>query len=63
MEYVRERRLNRAAFELIYSSKTITKIAYDLSFNSPDAFDKAFKRIYGITPKEYRKNMILKFVK
>lgn len=61
MEYVRERRLIRAAHELIYSSKKITDIAFDLSFNSQDAFDKAFKRMYGITPKEYRKNMTLRF--
>lgn len=60
MEYVRERRLTQAAHELIYSTKTITQIAYSLSFNSHDVFDKAFKRVYGISPKEYRKNIILK---
>ncbi len=61
MEYVRERRLSRAAHELVYFSKTITSIAFGLSFNSQDAFDKAFQRVYGISPKEYRKNMILRF--
>ncbi len=61
MEYVRERRLIRAAHELIYSSKTISHIAFDLSFNSHDAFDKAFKRMYGIPPKEYRKKVTLRF--
>jgi AraC-like DNA-binding protein len=61
MEYVRERRLSQAAHELIYSSKTISEIAYSSNFNSHDAFDKAFKRVYGISPNEYRKNMILKF--
>jgi AraC-type DNA-binding domain-containing proteins len=63
MEYIRERRLTRAAYELIYSSKTITDIAFDLSFNSQDAFDKAFKRMYGIPPREYRKNMFMKLAK
>ncbi|HBF36240.1 MAG TPA: hypothetical protein DDW50_02850 [Firmicutes bacterium] len=54
MEYVRERRLRSAAHELIYSSRTIMRIAFDWGFNSQDAFDKAFKRMYGITPKQYR---------
>lgn len=63
MEYVRERRLTRATYELIYSSKRITDIAFHLGFNSQDAFDNAFKRTYGIPPKEYRKNMILRYAK
>lgn len=45
MEYVRERRLTQAAHELIYSTKTITQIAYSLSFNSHDVFDKASKGV------------------
>lgn len=62
MEYVRERRLTQATHELAYSSKTVTHIAYSLNFNSHDAFDKAFKRVYGISPSEYRKNMIIKLL-
>lgn len=57
MEYVRERRLTQAAYELAFSSKTITQIALSHSFNSNDAFDKAFRRVYGITPSEYRRNI------
>ncbi len=63
MEYIRDRRLIRAAYELIGSSKTIGKIAIDLGFNSQDTFDKAFKRMYGITPKEYRRNATLRIIK
>jgi AraC-like DNA-binding protein len=61
MEYVRERRLTQATHELVYSSMTVTHIAYSLNFNSHDAFDKAFKRAYGVSPSEYRKNNVLKF--
>jgi AraC family transcriptional regulator len=61
MEYIRERRLSQATYELAYSSKTINEIAYSFGFHSQDAFDKAFKRIYGISPNEYRKSMILRF--
>lgn len=63
MEYVRERRLAQAAHELIFSAKTIAHIAYSLSFNSHDAFDKAFKRLYGVLANEYRKNMVMEFSK
>lgn len=63
MEYVRERRLTQAAYELAFSSKSITHIAHSLSFNSQDAFDKAFKRVYGITPIEYRKSINQKLSK
>ncbi|MDF2520338.1 MAG: AraC family transcriptional regulator [Clostridia bacterium] len=63
MEYVRERRLTQAAYELAFSSKSITYIAHSLSFNSQDAFDKAFKRVYGITPIEYRKSINQKLSK
>lgn len=61
MEYVRQRRLSQASYELIYSAKTISEIAHRFSFNSHDAFDKAFKRVYGISPNEYRKSMVFKF--
>lgn len=60
MEYIRERRLAQAAYELVFSPKTITHIAYSLNFNSHDVFDKAFKRVYGVSPKDYRKNMIMR---
>lgn len=63
MEYVRERRLTRAAYELAFSSRSITHIAHYLSFNSHDAFDKAFKRVYGITPMEYRRSENQKLTK
>ena len=34
--------------------KTIQKVAYQSGFNNRTSFYKAFKKIHGITPKEYR---------
>lgn len=58
MEYIRKRRLSNAAQDLLEPSKRITDIAYDYFFNSHDTFTRAFKRLYSISPGEYRKNKV-----
>lgn len=63
MEHVRRRRLSLAAQELISSNKNIIDITYDYGFNSQDTFIRAFKRLYGITPGQYRKLKKLKIEK
>lgn len=54
--YIRSRRLTQAASELIYSNKKILDIAISLYFESAESFTRAFRKRYGITPTEYRKN-------
>ncbi|WP_276378910.1 helix-turn-helix domain-containing protein [Flavobacterium sp. H4147] len=39
---------------LLYSSKDIAEIAYELNFHTASHFTQLFKKIAGITPKEYR---------
>jgi AraC family transcriptional regulator len=56
--YIRSRRLTQAAYDLIYSDKKILDIAISLYFESAESFTRAFKKRYGITPTEYRKNGI-----
>ncbi|MBN1468050.1 MAG: AraC family transcriptional regulator [Fusobacteriaceae bacterium] len=55
MEYIRLRRITKAAFILLSSKKPIIEIAIDYQFNSHEAFSRAFKNIYGINPGQYRK--------
>lgn len=56
--YIRSRRLTQAAYDLIYSDIKILDIAVSLYFESGESFTRAFRKRYGITPTEYRKNGI-----
>lgn len=53
--YIRERRLAKASMLLTDPDKTITSICYECGFNSPQAFCRAFKNSYGISPSDYRR--------
>jgi len=54
-EYITKRRLSRASNELLLSNKSITDVALDYQYGSPEAFSRAFRRFWGITPSEFRK--------
>lgn len=54
MEYVRRRRLAHAAFD-VCEGKRILDIAMDYGFESHSGFTKAFRKVYGFSPEEYRK--------
>ena len=48
-------KLSKASTELLVGSKSITDIALDYQYNSPEVFSCAFRRFWGITPSEFRK--------
>ncbi|KPI50096.1 AraC family transcriptional regulator [Clostridioides difficile] len=60
--YIKKRRLVNSTKELLYSEKKIIDIAIDSGFESSEAFSRAFKSIYKVSPMEYRKNRIDVFV-
>jgi AraC family transcriptional regulator len=53
-EYIRKRRLTLAASQLLNTEKRIIDIAFDFHFESQEAFTRAFKKLFGITPGRYR---------
>ncbi len=54
MEYVRKRRLSEAAMELAQTDEKITDIAFKYQFSSEESFSRAFKKLYGASPRDYR---------
>ena len=57
-DYQRLRKLAFAVKEIRDSNKSLLDIALNYGFSSHEAFTRAFKDAYGITPSEYRLNPI-----
>jgi len=49
-EYIRRRRLTKAAFEIQTGNEKIIDIALKYGYESPDAFTRAFRLLHGISP-------------
>ena len=54
--YINKRRLYEASRSLIYSKQKVIDIAMDSGFESSEAFSRAFKNIFHVSPTVYRKN-------
>lgn len=57
-EYLRYRKLALALKQVRDAEESILNIALDYGFSSNEAFTRAFKEAYGITPSEYRKKPV-----
>ena len=53
-EYIRNRRLDRAAFDLQNTDEKIADIACKYGYDSPTAFNRAFQKLHGIPPSKVR---------
>ncbi|TXK84502.1 AraC family transcriptional regulator [Paenibacillus sp. N3.4] len=58
MEYVRKRRLANAAHQIAHTDNKIIHIALDNGFQSHENFTRAFKKLFGLTPRAYRQQGI-----
>ncbi|PZU85863.1 MAG: AraC family transcriptional regulator [Chryseobacterium sp.] len=58
--YIKNKRLEKAAELLLVSDERITSIAFDCGFNDLANFTKSFHSKYGITPTNYRLTQISK---
>ncbi|SEA38161.1 Beta-xylosidase [Pseudobutyrivibrio sp. ACV-2] len=56
VDYLNNIRLFHAVDELIYTNKSLTHIAMDNGFSTSAAFNKSFKKVFNVSPGEYRKN-------
>ena len=55
-KYIQLLRLKRASYQLVFNEHCrIIDIALDAKFENPESFSRAFKKIFGQTPTEFRK--------
>lgn len=59
-EYLRNVRLEHCLSDLKYKNNTIVEIALNNGFANIQIFNRIFKEIYKITPKQYRKKQYIK---
>lgn len=57
-EFIRSIRLKKAARLLIENNLSITQIAYDVGFESPAQFTRAFKKHFNCLPSEFSRKCI-----
>ena len=56
MEYIRRKKLFSAANEM-YTGRKLYDIALDYGYETPAGFYKAFKSVFGCSPREYKNNV------
>ncbi len=54
-EWLKRQRLQQAAMMLLESGLRVQEIAHELGFDDPQFFSRHFKRHYGMTPLQYRR--------
>jgi len=54
-KFIQLNRLNRATQQLAYRDQSITDIALSSGYESPEAFTRAFKKMTGQSPSEFRR--------
>jgi AraC-like DNA-binding protein len=52
-QLIQEIRLQKSLASIKLNNRTISEIAYDSGFSSPTYFSRAFKKRFGISPKEF----------
>lgn len=55
-EYILRRRFTCAARELLETKEGILEISLNYGYANTESFSRGFKRVWGITPREFRRN-------
>ena len=59
-EYIRNRKLSNATFDLQHEGMSVTEAAFKYGYESTDGFSRAFREWSGISPSEVKKENMLK---
>lgn len=60
--YIKKRRLADAAKKLLYTDQKVIDLAFEKGFESAEAFSRAFKAVYQVSPQTYRNNRLDVFI-
>ncbi len=60
-EHIAMERIAKAQSLLLFSSDSITSIAYEVGYESLSCFNRAFKKLTGVTPTSYREHNLESF--
>lgn len=58
VQYVNKMKVEMVCRELIYSDRNISEIAYEKGFENISHFNRVFKELKKVSPREYRKNVL-----
>ena len=54
-EYVIRRRIEKSALDVLHKNITITELAHKFGFSDNSSFSRTFKKYYGVSPTEFKK--------
>lgn len=57
LEYRRRLLLERAAHSLLYKARSVTELSFEAGYETPETFTRAFSKLYGVPPGEYRRKL------
>ncbi|MCF7920570.1 MAG: AraC family transcriptional regulator [Candidatus Cloacimonetes bacterium] len=52
--YLIKRRIHQSVYQLLNTDHNISRIAFEFCFNSPETYSRAFRRILGVLPQQFR---------
>ncbi|MCK5128915.1 MAG: AraC family transcriptional regulator [Clostridiales bacterium] len=58
-EYIRKRKMTLAALELQNTNSKVTDVSFKYGYDSPTAFNRAFKSIHGVSPKKAKDESVV----
>ncbi|MFN3405959.1 MAG: GyrI-like domain-containing protein [Cytophagaceae bacterium] len=53
-EYITRQRIEKAALVLLHNNISISELSHQYGFTDNSSFTKAFKKFYGVSPKEFK---------
>lgn len=55
-EFIRRIRMERAAYHLCHANSPIVDVAYESGLSGPEAFCRAFRSVYGMSPTDFKRS-------